>query len=101
MALSEMGTAGSWGVSRRWWRHPEVLWRRNGSRVVVLAPGQDQPSVLEGTAAVVWDLLESPIDESELVRIIAEVFEASTERVTGDLQPFLTSLSDGRLVVDA
>jgi hypothetical protein len=81
-----------------WQQDRRVLSRRSGDRVVVLAPGQDAPLVLEGTGAVVWGLLADPIDEEELVALVADGFGIPTATVEADLRPFLGDLHLGGAV---
>jgi hypothetical protein len=75
-----------------WQQDRRVLSRRSGDRVVLLAPGQDAPLLLEGSGAVVWELLADPIDEEELGALVADSFGMPTGAVEADLRPFLCDL---------
>lgn len=47
-------------------RCTDVLWRRSGGRVLVLAPGAEDPLALSGLAAAMWNVLEVPVTVDEL-----------------------------------
>jgi hypothetical protein len=46
----------------RYARNPEVLWRSTSRGPVVLVPGREGPDRLGGVAAVVWEVLDDPMD---------------------------------------
>ena len=46
----------------RYARNPEVLWRSTSQGPVVLIPGRELPTRLGGLAAVVWEVLDEPLD---------------------------------------
>ena len=75
-----------------WRRDTRALWRRSGSRFVVLAPEHEQALVLEGTAALTWELLAEPIEEGELFSLLAEHFGVTRDEVADELAPFLAGL---------
>ncbi len=43
-------------------RNPAVLWRSTSRGPVLLVPGHDDPERLGGLAAVVWEVLDEPLD---------------------------------------
>lgn len=51
----------------RFARHPEVLWRSTSQGPVILVPGRDDPDRLGGLAAVVWEVLDEPLDAERLL----------------------------------
>jgi len=75
-----------------WRRDDRALWRRSGARFVVLAPEHDEALVLEGTAALTWELLAEPIAEGELFALLAEYFGVTRDEVGEELSPFLERL---------
>ena len=75
-----------------WRRDARALWRRSGARFVVLAPEHDEALVLEGTAALTWELLAEPIEEGELFLLLAEHFGVTRDEVADELTPFLEGL---------
>jgi hypothetical protein len=73
-------------------RHPEVLWRRTLERVVVLAPGDTEPRMLEPPGDVIWDLLATPSSVDGLVTELVETFAAPADVVRPDVERFLDEL---------
>jgi hypothetical protein len=51
-----------------------VLWRRAVDAVVLLPVGADDPVLLPGTGAAVWELLEQPATLDELLAALREVY---------------------------
>lgn len=78
----------------RWQHGPGVVWRRSGDKVVVLAPGSDELLVLSGAGAVTWRLIAEPVEEHELVTLLAEGFEVDVGEVAATVAPFLAGLAD-------
>jgi hypothetical protein len=69
--------------------------------VVFLAPDTDDLGMLDGVGALIWELLEAPMDQAELLQILAERFELPQEELGTQLRPFLTDLRDqGALIQD-
>lgn len=85
-------------AARTWQRDVRALWRRSGSRIVLLAPEHDEALVLEGTAALTWELLAEPIEEPELFAVLAEHFGVTQYEVGDELAPFLERLLDSGAV---
>jgi hypothetical protein len=82
----------------RWRRDPRVLSRRSGPTVILACPDREDLLVLEGSAALVWDLLSEPVDDEQLVATIAEGFGLDTEAVSSDVRPFLGQLYEAGAV---
>ena len=75
-----------------WTRDERVLWRRSYARVVLLAPGRDEPLVLQGTGRLVWELLDEPRSASVLNATLAELFHRDIDEVDREVTPFLAEL---------
>lgn len=65
---------------------------------VLLHLGSGQYHTLNPVAARIWELLETPMTESELTRLIVAEFEAGDEAVAQDVKTFLGELLDRKLV---
>jgi hypothetical protein len=78
----------------RWQRSPGVVWRRSDTKIALLCPGSDALHLLTGTSAVVWQLLDEPIDEQDLVSALAAGFDADPDDVASTLAPFLQALAE-------
>lgn len=81
-----------------WERAPEVVWRRSGVRRLVVGPASDEVVVMEGSGQLIWDLLEHPISEGDLVATLSDAFDESADQLRPDVLAFLTELSSAGLV---
>ena len=84
------------------WRHrPDALSRRAGGTVVLLGCSEladDNPVMLSGSAAAVWDLLEFPATLGSLSKELADTYNADRDEVTRGVQALLNRLrSEGLL----
>jgi hypothetical protein len=86
---SERSTSGA----VTWRRAPRALWRRSSDRTVVLSPGHDEPLVLSGTGQAIWELLDEPIEEHELVAVLVDATQANPDAIAGDVRTFLARLA--------
>ena len=85
-----------------WRRDPGVLWRRSGTRRILLAPGRDAIDVIDGPGALVWDLLcEQDWDHDELVNELAARHAAPRTTVDVDVRDFLATLTSQGAVQQA
>lgn len=80
----------------RYARNPAVLWRSTSRGPVVLIPGRDDPERLGGIAAVVWEVLDHPMDETELGREVSALIDPAP----AGLRVCLATLVGAALVVD-
>jgi|GEM_PF-6310492 len=82
----------------RWHRHPRALWRRSSDRIIVLAPGQSDLLLLEGTGAVIWELLADPTAEHELVALLADATGTDRAVIAPEVAAFLTQLATEEVI---
>jgi len=82
----------------RWHRHPRALWRRSSDRVIVLPPGQSDLLLLEGTGAVIWELLADPTDEHDLVALLAEATGTDRAIIAPEVAAFLSQLAGEHVI---
>jgi hypothetical protein len=78
----------------RYARNPAVLWRSTSQGPVVLVPGRELPTRLSGLAAVVWEVLDEPLDAGRLADEVAGVLDDRP-----DLGRCLAELRHATLVV--
>jgi hypothetical protein len=81
-------------VTTRWERDPRVVWRRCLDRTLIQPPGHDEPLVLNATGRLVWELLDEPLTEPELVATLADVFDRDTTEVAVEVTGFLSELRE-------
>ena len=82
----------------RWRRRVDVLQRRVDDVWVLLAVEGDDPVLLEGTGAAVWELLAEPCSLSTMVDAFATATDGAPGRIRADLQAFLADLEAQDLV---
>ncbi|MGP9615414.1 PqqD family protein [Arthrobacter sp. AOP36-A1-22] len=68
-------------------------------RIAILSPSIDQPVILSGTGAVLWDILDDVSTTQELIERVAEIYSADPSEVRTDVDRFVESLIDQRLLV--
>lgn len=73
-------------------RDKTSLWRAGEFGVVVLVAGSVSPTILEGTGADLWEILESPCSRQELAAALAARFGADASVVARDLTPVIEEL---------
>jgi hypothetical protein len=75
-------------------RAHDALWRAGDFGVIVLAADADEPVILEGTGAVLWNALESSCTADALVGELARSFGVGDRaRVEDDVLPYLAELA--------
>jgi hypothetical protein len=82
-------------MTTRYTRREEVLWRRTGDAVVLLAADGDGRDVftLEGSGVDLWQLLAEPVQLDEAASTLAGIYGASRDQVARDIAPVLAELS--------
>ncbi|MDN4174508.1 PqqD family protein [Nocardioides sp. SOB77] len=88
---------------RRLWRRREedVAMVESDLRVAMLDLRRldDPPIILEGSAAVIWQLLAEPQTIDDLLTDLAEVFDAPASEMVGGARAFLEDLERRGLVL--
>jgi hypothetical protein len=82
-----------------WRRAPRALWRRSSDRTVVLSPGRDEPLVLSGAGQAIWEVLDEPIEEHDLVAVLVDTTQADPDQVANDVGTFLARLAEEGAVI--
>jgi hypothetical protein len=78
---------------------PEVISRSGPFGVVILAPSDLEPRLLEGSASLVWGLLSEGSTKEAISQILAESFGADLEVVSRDVEILLNELIATEAVV--
>lgn len=84
-----------------WRRAPDVLWRQLADGVIVLSPGDtdDQPTFVQASGAIMWELLATRTTVPDMVSILADIYDVNPSVVRADLEPVLLAL-EGRGAVE-
>jgi len=88
-------------ISHIVWRHSRLVAQvctKPRSRVALLHLDATQPVVLEGTAAVIWDLIDGQRSEQEIFSELEATFEDQTGQMQAQVEGFLAGLEEQRLI---
>jgi hypothetical protein len=82
-------------------RVSDLPFRKLDDEVVIVNPRHRQIHVLNGTAAVLWDLLERSSSVPDLVAAVIgdDPFDVATEVVARDVSAFVAELLEKGLVI--
>ncbi|WP_426763944.1 PqqD family protein [Pseudarthrobacter sp. 1G09] len=75
--------------------------RTGGQRVALLHLDESQPVVLEGPAAVIWELIDGQRSEQEIFNELEASFEDELGQMQAQAELFLASLEARRLIEPA
>ncbi|WP_235423544.1 PqqD family protein [Pseudarthrobacter chlorophenolicus] len=75
--------------------------RTGGQRVALLHLDESQPVVLEGPAAVIWELIDGHRSDQEIYGRLEETFEDELGQMQVQAELFLASLEARRLIEPA
>lgn len=80
-------------MAGRWRIAPETLWRDCIDQIVVLTPSSEDPLVLAGTAALLWDVLQAGPTTAEACAALRNLFPEEAPRLEADVQETLQHLA--------
>lgn len=85
-----------------------MVWKRGGlvaeartegqDRVALLHLDANQPVVLEGTAATIWDLIDGRRTEQSILAELEATFEDRSGQMQAQVEAFLAGLEAQRLI---
>ena len=86
-------------------RSPDFIKRKIGTRYVIVAIGKAAKRFagmisINGTGAVIWDLLETQTSEAQLVEAVLSRYEIDRETACADVSAFLASLKEVGAIVE-
>lgn len=81
-----------------WARCERVLWRRVTGGTLLLPPTEEDPFVVTGPGASVWELLAEPRYLSSMAKALSSDYGISPEQVEDDITPFLEALVERAVV---
>lgn len=88
-------------VDIRWVRSERVLWRRLADGVIVLPLEAEEPVMLAGSGAVLWDFLATPMAVEEAADAVALSFGITSETAEAGIRPFIAELAERAVVREA
>lgn len=79
-------------------RHVAQVCTQPRARVALLHLDATQPVVLEGPAAVIWDLIDGQRTQQDILAELEVTFEDQSGQMQGQVEGFLASLEAQRLI---
>lgn len=73
-------------------RSASTPWRRVGSEVILAPRDRDDFDQLSATAAAVWNVLESPCSQEQLVEYLAEAYSVDAGEISSDVAALVSEL---------
>ena len=78
--------------------HVAQVRNEHRTRVALLHLDENQPVVLEGTAATVWELIDGQRTEQSILAELEAIFEDQSGQMQVQVENFLASLEAQRLI---
>jgi len=75
-------------------RRQDVLYRLVADEALLARAGYDEIALLNGPAAVAWELLSEPQGFSELVTLLADVYGVAPESISDDVLRLVAELKE-------
>jgi len=79
-------------------REDEVVWQDVDDDLVVLDLRSSTYFKLNGTGALLWDLLREPTSQQDLVEALMSKYGIDEDRATSDVDAFIDSLTQKKLL---
>jgi hypothetical protein len=79
-------------------RNPQTAWRRVENEVVIVATRGNKLTVLNDTAARVWELLDGGASSADIGEAIAREYEVEARVASADVDRLLADLLERQLV---
>ena len=79
-------------------RNPQTAWRRIENEVVIVATRGNKLTVLNDTAARIWELIDDGASPADIAGRIASEYEVSAQVAQADVDRLLADLLERQLV---
>lgn len=88
----------TWDGAARWGRAPGLLETRVADRVTILAPGEELPVVLDGSARIVIDLIPGRTLQ-QVVTAITQAYDVDVNQVRADVDRVVSLLAGRGILI--
>jgi hypothetical protein len=92
-AATASASAGAWA------RDPGLPFQRMDEDAIVINPQTREVHLLNGTAARIWELLETPLSIDELVGALGSEFDAEPAALRHEVESFVADLGGKGLLL--
>ena len=79
-------------------RNESAVWRVIDDEIVVLVPEAAMVHALTGCGSRVWELIEGETAVSGIIQRICDEYDVERQRAEGEINQFIHSLLDNKLV---
>jgi hypothetical protein len=79
-------------------RNAQTAWRRVDNEMLIVGTQGNKLTILNDTAARVWELLDGSVSSSDLAKVLAAEFEVDAAAAEADVERLLNDLSERKLV---
>ena len=86
-------------ATAHWTRDPGLPFQRMDEDAIVINPQTREVHLLNGTAARIWELLETPLSINDLVSALGNEFDAEPAALRREVETFVADLGDKGLLV--
>jgi hypothetical protein len=86
-------------ATTHWTRDPGLPFQRMDEDAIVINPETREVHLLNGTAARIWELLETPLSIDDLVGALGREFDADPAALRREVETFVSDLGDKGLLV--
>jgi hypothetical protein len=79
-------------------RNPQAAWQQVEDNVVVVTPHTRKIHILSGVGSMVWDLLDVPHCQEDLITAVLEEYEVETTKAQTDIAVFVDDLLEKEII---
>jgi len=79
-------------------RKSELLTSKIDKETVMMHQESGKYFALNAVASRIWDILEKPVSEAEIVKILLREFEVTNEQCTKEVNSFIAELCKKKLI---
>jgi len=80
-------------------RNPKLAWREIDGEVVIISPDDSVLHELNETASAVWRHIDGKLPLGEIVKTLAETYDAPVETVQADVEELAADLTAKNLLL--
>lgn len=80
-------------------RNPEIAFAQMGDELVMMSEDHGQYLGLNAIAADIWNLLESPMNFTQLCNVLQQKYQVTTAQCETDVERFLVQMCEHQLLV--
>lgn len=88
-------------LSQKITRHPDMLSAEIGGEAVMMSIEKGAYYGLNPVATRIWELIEQPLSQAELVTVLLQEFEVTPEQLAADVSVFVADMLERGIAQEA